>query len=87
MCRKPLPGLLLAAAHEYHLDLSASFMVGDRWRDIEAGRRAGCMTLFIDYQYDEIRPVQVDAHVNSLTEAADWILARVHRRTELHEDH
>src|SRR5580700_6019682 len=39
-CRKPAPGLLLEAGREWQIDLSSSFMVGDRWRDIEAGRRA-----------------------------------------------
>ena len=46
--RKPNPGLLLEAAETYAIDLPASFMVGDRWRDVEAGRRAGCRTVFID---------------------------------------
>jgi len=46
--RKPNPGLLLEAAETYSIDLAASFMVRDRWRDIEAGRRAGYRTVFID---------------------------------------
>lgn len=76
-CRKPLPGLLEAAAQDAGLSLSSSFMVGDRWRDVEAGRRAGCTTIFIDWGYDERRPDQPDATVGSLPEAADWILARL----------
>jgi transaldolase len=75
-CRKPRPGLLLIAAEEDGLDLSASFMVGDRWRDIEAGRRAGCTTVFIDYGYAEPERSGPDARVRSLAEAADWILTR-----------
>jgi transaldolase len=75
-CRKPKPGLLLAAAAEDGLDLSASFMVGDRWRDVEAGRRAGCTTVFIDYGYAEPEHGRPDVRVRSLVEAADWILAR-----------
>jgi histidinol phosphatase-like enzyme len=46
--RKPNPGLLLEAAEAYAIDLPASYMVGDRWRDVEAGRRAGCRTVLID---------------------------------------
>lgn len=46
-CRKPQPGLLLAAAREHNLDLSACWMVGDSETDIEAGRRAGCRTVLI----------------------------------------
>jgi D-glycero-D-manno-heptose 1,7-bisphosphate phosphatase len=75
-CRKPKPGLLEDAAREAGVSLSDSFMVGDRWRDVEAGQRAGCTTVFIDRQYTERRPDRPDATVASLTEAADWILLR-----------
>jgi D-glycero-D-manno-heptose 1,7-bisphosphate phosphatase len=78
-CRKPSPGLLEDAARDAGLSLADSFMVGDRWRDIEAGRRAGCTTVFIDWAYDERRPEQPDAVVASLPEAADWVLARAAR--------
>ncbi len=74
-CRKPRPGMLLAASRDHGIDLSASFMVGDRWRDVEAGQRAGCRTLFIDYGYDERQPETCDYRVRSLTEAAEIILA------------
>jgi len=73
-CRKPKAGMLLDAARDAGIQLTASFMVGDRWRDIDAGRIAGCRTVFIDYGYDERRPHQPDATVRSLAEAADWIL-------------
>ena len=75
-CRKPKPGLLLAAARERGIDCSASFMVGDRWRDVDAGRAAGCTTVFIDYHYDERRPSAADQTVGSLSEAVDTILGR-----------
>jgi D-glycero-D-manno-heptose 1,7-bisphosphate phosphatase len=74
-CRKPAPGMLLASALEYNIDLSASFMVGDRWRDIEAGTRAGCVTVLIDYSYAENNSIIPYARVHSLTEAVDWILS------------
>jgi D-glycero-D-manno-heptose 1,7-bisphosphate phosphatase len=73
-CRKPLPGMLLDAARDAALDLSASFMVGDRWRDVEAGERAGCATIFIDRGYTERRPERPDYTAASLAEAVDWIL-------------
>jgi len=73
-CRKPKPGSILSAAAEHGIDLAASFMVGDRWRDTEAGERAGCRTIFIDYAYDEKQPETVDYRVSSLSEAADIIL-------------
>jgi len=73
-CRKPAPGLLLEAAGTWQIALDRSFMVGDRWRDIEAGRRAGCLTVFIDQGYAEPQPCQPDFRARSLAEAADWIL-------------
>ncbi len=73
-CRKPEPGMLLDAAHDLGIDLAASYLIGDRWRDIEAGRRAGCTTLFIDYHYAETLHSQPDVQVNSTVEAAEWIL-------------
>jgi len=75
-CRKPAPGMLVEAAARYAVDLTASYMVGDRWRDVEAGRRAGCRVLWIDWGYDEGRPeVGPDQIVFSLAEAAEKILA------------
>ena len=74
-CRKPKPGMILEGARKYNVDLAESFMVGDRWRDVEAGQNAGCRTVFIDAGYEEQQPAQpADARVHSLKEAADWIL-------------
>ena len=74
-CRKPHPGLLLRCAEKYQVDLPRSFMVGDRWRDIEAGANAGCATVWLDYGYREKRSsVAPSATVASLRAAADWIL-------------
>lgn len=73
-CRKPRPGLLLDAARRWGIDLPSSFMVGDRWRDIEAGRAAGCQTVFINYDYQEQRPASPDATFPSLIDAIPHIL-------------
>jgi len=74
-CRKPKPGMLLDGARKHNVDLAGSFMVGDRWRDVEAGQNAGCHTVFIDGGYEERQPARpADATVHSLKEAADWIL-------------
>ena len=73
-CRKPQPGLLLQAAKEWQIDLSASFMVGDRWKDIESGRQAGCQTILIDGGYREAMQSTPDHRVRSLAEASEWIL-------------
>jgi len=75
-CRKPLPGALLSAADAHGIDLASSYMVGDRWRDIEAGERAGCKTIFLDYGYDEKQPKKFNHRVRSLAEAANIILGR-----------
>lgn len=74
-CRKPKPGLLQQAARQCGIELAGSFMVGDRWRDIEAGRQAGCRTVLVEYKYAEGYTCEPDARVGSLAEAADWILA------------
>jgi len=74
-CRKPMPGMLLEAAKKHSVDLASSFMVGDRWRDIEAGYNAGCKTILIDYGYSEKPPDrEPDLRVATLREAADWII-------------
>jgi D-glycero-D-manno-heptose 1,7-bisphosphate phosphatase len=73
-CRKPKPGLLLAAAEDLLIDLGKSFMVGDRWRDIDAGTAAGCRTVLIDRGYTEGKTIRADFTAQSLKEAADWIL-------------
>ena len=72
-CRKPKPGLITRPPA---YDLSRSVLVGDRWRDIEAGRRAGCLaSILIDYGYYERHQVDPDVRLHSLQEAADWILS------------
>lgn len=76
-CRKPKPGLLLEAAQEWGIDLGASYMVGDRWRDVAAGQHAGCKTsFFIDYGYAEKRPEQPFIVVKSLENSVQYILAQ-----------
>ena len=75
-CRKPKPGMLLEAAGRHNIDLQASFMVGDRWRDVEAGAAAGCRTAFLDGGYEDRAPaVAPNATVSSLDAAVAWILA------------
>lgn len=72
-CRKPAPGMLKRAAMDLGLDLTQSVIVGDRWRDVEAGQRAGCHTVFIDRGYAERHPLLPEAVVANLPAAADWI--------------
>jgi len=74
-CRKPQPGMLFEAARKHAIDLAHSFMIGDRWRDVDAGAAAGCRTILIECGYSERPPENTpDARVTSLREAVDWIL-------------
>jgi len=76
-CRKPKPGLLLEAAGRWGIRLRESFLVGDRWRDIDAGAAAGCRTVLIDRHYRERAPDHPpDFQGVSLAEATQWILAQ-----------
>lgn len=73
-CRKPKPGLFLRATSDLNLDLTQSFLIGDRWRDIEAGNLAGCTTIFIDYGYIEQEPLPPYIRVKSVLEASQKVL-------------
>ena len=68
-CRKPKPGLIEIATKELEVDLSTSFLVGDRWRDIEAGQAMKLPSYFIDCSYRETKPKQPFIRVSSLLEA------------------
>ena len=72
-CRKPKPGLLLAACKKWNIDLKRSYMIGDRWKDIEAGRCVGCKTIFIDCNYKETKPRNPDFISDSLLNSAHII--------------
>lgn len=74
--RKPEPGMLLDAARILDLDLSRSWMVGDRWRDVDCGQRAGVRTVFIDFGYAEELRAAPDFTVQSFAQAAGIILAQ-----------
>lgn len=85
-CRKPRPGLLLEAARQHDVTLSASFMVGDRMSDIAAGARAGCRTVLVQTGRHLDPPIQTtdpwdaslapDHTCADLPAAVEWILSR-----------
>jgi transaldolase len=75
-CRKPQPGMITRAAKRDGIVLAESFVVGDRWRDIEAGRRAGCRTILVGDGYGESFRSPPDAAVATLGDAVDWILGQ-----------
>jgi D-glycero-D-manno-heptose 1,7-bisphosphate phosphatase len=72
--RKPEPGMILDAAAALGLDLNRSWMVGDRWRDIDCGKRAGLRTVFIDFGYAEELRERPDVVVRSFADAVEAIL-------------
>jgi D-glycero-D-manno-heptose 1,7-bisphosphate phosphatase len=76
-CRKPAPGLLLSAAEELGLDLDCSLMVGDRWRDVEAGRRAGVTTVWLRSEYREPAPHLPDHVVDRLLDVVPLVTSFV----------
>jgi D-glycero-D-manno-heptose 1,7-bisphosphate phosphatase len=74
-CRKPQPGMLLMLAERWNVDLGASFLIGDSWRDIEAGHRAGCTTILIAPSLE--RSTGAQAVVPSLAAAVSVVELRV----------
>ena len=77
-CRKPKPGMLLEAAKDFHIELAQSFVIGDTWRDMEAGKAAGCTTILLSNGYNGYKENcgdQIDSIVYSLREAGETILA------------
>jgi len=82
-CRKPKPGLLIQAAAKYGLELTASYLIGDRWRDIDAGHAVGCTTVWVDRGYRERSPAQPAAmRVKSCSEGALWICNTLRKKNE-----
>ena len=67
--------MLLRAADVLKIDLAGSFMIGDRWRDIDCARAAGCRAIFIDHQYAEPLRHEPDATVRTFSEAVAAVLA------------
>ena len=73
-CRKPRPGMILRAAAELNIDLRASYVIGDRWRDIDCARTAGCRAVFIDRGYRERLREAPDFTVGSFNDAVSAVL-------------
>ncbi len=73
--RKPAPGMLFDAASASQIDLTRSYMIGDRWRDIDCGHAAGCTTIFIERGYEENLRLPPHHRVANVLEAANLILS------------
>ena len=74
-CRKPAPGMLFQGKAEFNIDMQQSYMVGDRYSDVQAGLAAKCQTIFIDYKYIETPDFSGSIRVGSLLEACQHLLA------------
>jgi D-glycero-D-manno-heptose 1,7-bisphosphate phosphatase len=72
-CRKPKPGMILEAVKKWNIDLSVSYLIGDRWRDIQTAKNIGLTSILIKYDYDE-KKINADFECNNLEEAANYIL-------------
>ena len=68
-CRKPKPGLLLDAGKKWNINLNKSYMIGDRWKDVQAGINAGCKTIFINNNYKENKEVKANFTTDTLLSA------------------
>ena len=66
--RKPNPGMLLKAKKKFNLNFNKSFMIGDRWRDVGAGNKVKCKTIFLDRKYDEKMKYKPKYKIKSLNE-------------------
>ena len=78
-CRKPKPGLLLQACKKWNVDFKKSFMIGDRWKDIQAGENVGCKTIYLDYSYKDIKPKNSDFVTDTLLNAT-YIIEKIYNR-------
>ncbi len=75
-CRKPKPGMLFKGSERWSIDLNRSYLIGDRWRDIDAGATAGCRTILIDRGWKERQPThEPHSRVTSTTDAVNWIFS------------
>lgn len=72
--RKPNPGMILEAAEKHHLDLAASWMIGDNETDVQAGQRAGCQTVFVGEKEIEAKPTHRIPVIDELPELLNTIL-------------
>ena len=75
-CRKPKPGLLLQARKKWNVDFKKSFIIGDRWRDIQAGEKVGCKTIYLNYNYKDIKPENPNFTTDTLLNAV-YIIEKV----------
>ena len=72
-CRKPKPGLILKAAEDHDIDITKSYLIGDRWRDMDLAKNVDCRSFFINRNYEEKYPEYFDYETGSILESAKII--------------
>jgi D-glycero-D-manno-heptose 1,7-bisphosphate phosphatase len=73
-CRKPKTGMIEQAVEKYQINISQSYLIGDRWKDIQCGQKAGCKeNFFVNYNYNETRPKMPYIVVKSLYECSQYL--------------
>ena len=70
-CRKPKPGMIFELSKKYDIDINKSFLIGDNWKDTEAGQKAGCKTIILNKKYNQI--VDADYRTENLITAVKLI--------------
>ena len=79
ICRKPKPGMILDAVQQWDIDLALSYLIGDRWRDIETAKNTELTTILIDNNYDE-KKVNADFECSNFKEAVNFILKTINKK-------
>ena len=85
-CRKPKPGLLIAAAKRWNLDLPSGFMIGDRWSDVVAAQAAGCRGVLFETPFSQAERCTPSFRTTEINAAVDWILETATREKNSKED-
>lgn len=84
--RKPGIGMILYLKNKYNLDVKNSILIGDRWKDILAGFKSGCKTIFLDYKYDEKRPTKYSFKINKIEEIEKIIKIIKHEKVKKNQN-
>ena len=71
--RKPNPGMIIKAAKKYKINLKKSYLIGDRWKDIDAGKKVFCKTIFINKNYNEKLNMKPDYKIKKFEEILNYI--------------
>jgi D-glycero-D-manno-heptose 1,7-bisphosphate phosphatase len=82
LCRKPKAGMLFNAAEKWNIDLPSSFLIGDQWKDMEAGKNAGCITILLECIYN--KEANSDFRVKNLQSAIEIITNKRRKTPKTH---